>query len=82
MSTRARKPVFTPTPINVSDSKLRMIRSGKKKKTVTGFKENKNITFSNDAGKFIAVQKEKKFEETGVTKKKEKFHYVRIKIRY
>ena len=73
MSTRARKPVFTPTPINVSDSKLRMIRSGKKKKTVTGFKENKNITFSNDAGKFIAVQKEKKFEETGVTKKKRNF---------
>ena len=38
MSSRARKPVYTP---NVSDSKLAMIRSGKKKKTVTGFKENK-----------------------------------------
>jgi hypothetical protein len=24
-----------------------MIRSGKKKKTITGFKENKNITFEN-----------------------------------
>ena len=73
MSTRTRKPAFTPTAPNVSDSKLRMIRSGKKKKTVTGFKENKNITFSNDAGKFIAVQKEKKFEETGVTRKKRNF---------
>ena len=70
MSSRARKPVYTP---NVSDSKLAMIRSGKKKKTVTGFKENKNITFSNDAGKFVAVQKEKKFEETGVTRKKRNF---------
>ena len=70
MSTRARKPVYTP---NISDSKLAMIRSGKKKKTVTGFKENKNITFSNDAGKFVAVQKEKKFEEAGVTRKKRNF---------
>ena len=50
MSSRARKPVFTPQAPNVSDSKLRMIRSGNKKKTVTGFKENKNITFSNDVG--------------------------------
>ena len=73
MSSRARKPVFTPQAPNVSDSKLRMIRSGKKKKTVTGFKENKNITFSNDAGKFVAIQKEKKFEETGVTRKKRNF---------
>ena len=79
MSTRARKPVYTP---NISDSKLAMIRSGKKKKTVTGFKENKNITFSNDAGKFVAIQKEKKFEETGVTRKKKKFYYVRIQIGY
>ena len=56
--------------IHTSSDKLAMIRSGKKKKTVTGFKENKNITFSNKEGKFIAVEKEKKFEESGVTKKK------------
>ena len=56
--------------IHASSDKLAMIRSGKKKKTVTGFKENKNITFSNKEGKFIAVEKEKKFEESGVTKKK------------
>ena len=56
--------------IHTSSDKLAMIRSGKKKKTVTGFKENKNITFSNKEGKFVAVEKEKKFEESGVTKKK------------
>ena len=56
--------------VHTSSDKLAMIRSGKKKKTVTGFKENKNITFSNKEGKFIAVEKEKKFEESGVTKKK------------
>ena len=59
--------------IHSTSDKLAMIRSGKKKKTVTGFKENKNITFSNEKGKFIAVEKEKKFEETGVTKKKRNY---------
>ena len=68
MSSRARKPVYTP---NVSDSKLAMIRSGKKKKTVTGFKENKNITFSNDAGKFVAVQKEKNLKKQELPVKRE-----------
>ena len=64
-----------PQPIQVTTSaeKLDMIRSGKKKKTVTGFKEKTNITFSNDQGKFIAVEKEKKVEEAGVTKKKRNF---------
>ena len=57
-------------PINVSSETLALVRSGKKKKTVTGFKENKNITFSNKEGKFIAVEKEKKFEEAGVSKQK------------
>ena len=59
--------------IHASSDKLAMIRSGKKKKTVTGFKENKNITFQNDKGKFVAVEKEKKFEEAGVTRKKRNF---------
>ena len=65
----AKKPIA----IHASSDKLEMIRSGKRKKTVTGFKENKNITFSNEQGKFIAVEKEKKFEEAGVTKKKKNF---------
>lgn len=48
--------------IHSSSDKLAMIRSGKKK-TVTGFKENKNITFSNEKGKFIAVEKEKNLKK-------------------
>jgi hypothetical protein len=73
MSTRGRNkaaPAITP---NIDHSKLGLIRSGKKKKTVTGFKTNKDITFSNDSGKYVKIQKEKKFEETGVTKKKRNF---------
>ena len=55
---------------NPSSDKLEMIRSGKKRKSITGFKENKNITFSAKDGKYVAIEKEKKFEEAGVTKKK------------
>ena len=72
MSSRADKKI-APRP---SSDKLEMIRSGKRKRSITGFKENKNIMFSNKEGKYIAVEKEKKFEEAGVTKKKKKFHYV------
>ena len=66
----ASKPAVAPA---VSDEKLAMIRSGKKKKTITGFKENKNITFENKGGKFVMVEKEKKFEEAGVTRKKRNY---------
>lgn len=65
----APKPIIT----QPSSDKLAMIRSGKKKKTVTGFKEKKNITFTNKEGKFIAVEKEKKVMEEGVTRKKRNF---------
>ena len=58
---------FTP------ENKLDFIRKGKKKKTITGFKENKNITFENKGGKFVVVEKKKKFEETEVTKRKRNF---------
>jgi hypothetical protein len=58
---------FTP------ENKLDFIRKGKKKKTITGFKENKNVTFENKGGKFVVVEKEKKFEETEVTKRKRNF---------
>jgi hypothetical protein len=58
---------FTP------ETKLDFIRKGKKKKTITGFKENKNVTFENKGGKFIVVEKEKKFEESAVTQRKNNF---------
>ncbi len=58
---------FTP------ETKLDFIRKGKKKKTITGFKENKNITFENKGGKFVVVEKEKKFEESAVTQRKRNF---------
>jgi len=58
---------------NTDPDKLEMIRTGKRKKSITGFKENQNITFAKDGGKYVAVQKEKKFEESGVTKKKKNF---------
>ena len=56
----------------VDPSKLEMIKSGKKTVNVTGVKENKN-TISNKDGKFVAIEKEKKFEEAGVTRKKRNF---------
>jgi hypothetical protein len=58
---------FTP------ETKLDFIRKGKKKKTITGFKENKNVTFENKGGKFVVVEKEKKFEESAVTERKRNF---------
>ena len=70
MKARAEtKPILTAP----NSDKLAMIRSGKRRKSITGFKEAKNITFSNKEGKFVAVEKEKKFEEAGVTKKKRNF---------
>lgn len=56
----------------VDPSKLELIKQGKKKVNVTDFKENKN-TISNKNGQFIAIQKERKFEEAGVTRKKRNF---------
>ena len=56
----------------VDPSKLEMIKSGKKTVNVTGVKENKN-TISNKDGKFVDIEKKKKFEEAGVTRKKKNF---------
>ena len=56
----------------VDPSKLALIKAGKKTVNVTGVKENKN-TISNKDGKFVAIEKEKKFEEAGVTRKKRNF---------
>lgn len=66
----------SPAPVSANftpETKLDFIRKGKKKKTITGFKENKNVTFENKGGKFVVVEKEKKFEEAGVTKRKRNF---------
>jgi hypothetical protein len=54
----------------VDPSKLELIKQGKKKVNETGVKENKK-TISNKDGQFVAIEKERKFEEAGVTKKKE-----------
>ena len=65
-----KSPVFVTTP---DKEKLEMIRSGKKKKTITGFKKNQNIKLVHDGSKVIAVEKEKKVEEAGVTRKKRNY---------
>ena len=54
----------------VDPSKLELIKQGKKKVNETGVKENKK-TITNSSGQFVAIEKERKFEEAGVTKKKE-----------
>ena len=66
----SKSPIVVSTP---DKEKLEMIRTGKKKKTITGFKENKNVKLVQDGSKVIAVQKEKKVEEAGVTRKKRNY---------
>ena len=56
----------------VDPSKLELIKSGGKKVNVTGVKESKN-TISKGDGKYMTIEKEKKFEEAGVTRKKKNF---------
>ena len=57
----------------VDPSKLEKIKSGVKTKTETGSKQNKNVMVNSRGDKIIAVEKEKKFEEAGVTRKKRNF---------
>ena len=66
----SKSPIVVSTP---DKEKLEMIRTGKKKKTITGFKENTNVKLVQDGSKVIAVQKEKKVEEAGVTRKKRNY---------
>ncbi len=73
----SKSPVVVSPP---DKEKLEMIRTGKKKKTVSGFKENKNIKLIQDGSKVIAVQKEKKVEEEGVTRKKRNYVMYESKI--
>ena len=56
-----------------TDEKMEIIRSGKRKRSLTGLKESKNIAFENKGGKYVAIETERKFEEAGVTKKKKNF---------
>ena len=64
-----RPAVKTPNP---ASEKVDFIRKGKKKKTITGFKENKNA-FESKGNKFVIIEKEKKFEEAGVTRQKRNY---------
>ena len=73
----SKSPVVVSPP---DKEKLEMIRTGKKKKTISGFKENKNIKLIQDGSKVIAVQKEKKVEEEGVTRKKRNYVMYESKI--
>ena len=57
----------------VDPSKLEAIKAGKKIKSETGASENKKVTVTKSGDKIIAVEKEKKFEEAGVTKKKRNY---------
>ena len=59
--------------MSVDPSKLEAIKAGKKIKSETGASENKKVTVTKSGDKIIAVEKEKKFEEAGVTPKKRNF---------
>ena len=72
----SRSAVNTPNP---ASEKVDFIRKGKKKKTITGFKENKNA-FESKGNKFVVVEKEKKFEEAGVTRKKRNYVMYEAKL--
>ena len=60
-------------PIGVDPSKLAAIKEGKKLKSETGSTQNKKVTVTKSGDKIIAVEKEKKFEEAGVTRKKRNY---------
>jgi hypothetical protein len=60
-------------PIGVDPSKLEAIKQGKKVKSETGATQNKKVTVTKSGDKIIAVEKEKKFEEAGVTRKKRNY---------
>ena len=57
----------------IDPAKLERIKAGTKQVNVTGVKEKtKNISHK-DGSQFLAIEKEKKFEEAGVTRKKRNF---------
>lgn len=72
MQSRRLNASKSPIVVSAPDKeKLEMIRTGKKKKTVSGFKENKNIKLIQDGSKVIAVQKEKKSKKKELHVKRE-----------
>ena len=64
----------------VDPSKLEAIKQGKKIKSETGASENKKGTTTKSGDKIIAIEKEKKFEEAGVTKKKRNYVMYEAKL--
>ena len=58
--------------MNINLSKLEQIKSGAKQVIQKGVKENKNIIHGK-GGKYAVTEKEEKFEETGVRKKKRNY---------
>ena len=64
----------------VDTSKLEAIKQGKKIKSETGASENKKVTTTKSGDKIIAIEKEKKFEEAGVTKKKRNYVMYEAKL--
>ena len=59
-------------PPTTNQSKLDQIRSGATKKTDLGVKQNKGV-IQGKGGKYIIEEKEKKFEEAGVKRKKRNY---------
>ena len=70
-----KREAVTPNPNNSipSHEKVDFIRKGKKKKTITKFKQNKNVTYKNEGDQIIVIEKEKKYDETGVARKKRNY---------
>ena len=68
-----KREAVTPGPAVPSAEKVDFIRKGKKKKTITKYQQNKNITYRNQGDQIIVTEKEKKFDETGVARKKRNY---------
>ena len=65
--------IVQPGPAVKPSEKVDFIRQGKKKKTITKFQQNKNVTYREQGDKIIVVEKEKAFDETGVARKKRNY---------
>ena len=68
-----KREAVTPGPAVSSAEKVDFIRKGKKKKTITKYQQNKNVTYRSQGDQIIVIEKEKKFDETGVSRKKRNY---------
>ena len=68
-----KREAVTPGPAVSSAEKVDFIRKGKKKKTITKYQQNKNVTYRSQGDQIIVIEKEKKFDETGVYRKKRNY---------